>query len=221
MRELDGVSARERWDRIRALVFVEQFYAEIQRMLGGVNLDLGWREVNPGNLFDAMLTALRSARRREGWTRTELAWKHGFRHHGRLNLAVYRRFGVTVQQLEAEIIKEMLKHRKTQSAMCMFRSESDAPDRAPPSFESPGRASPGPESPSPDPDSLPLLPPRIAADPVWAERFRTSGHPLLQPRAFQSAEAALKAFKKEGFTERELDYLIRRGHIPPLEAYVA
>ncbi|MBI3832588.1 MAG: hypothetical protein HY291_23905 [Planctomycetes bacterium] len=216
MRELDGVSARERWDRIRAQSFVEQFGAEIQRMLEGVRLDLGCREVNAGNLFDALLTALRSARRREGWTRTELAWKHGFRHHGRLNLAVFRRFGVTVQQLETEMLKEILKNRKTQSAMCMFRSEFDAPEHAPPSFESPG-----PESHSPEPESLPLLPPRIAADPVWAERFRTSGHPLLQPRAFQSAAAALKAFKKEGFTERDLDYLIRRGHIPPLEAYVA
>ena len=104
-REHCGQTAREIWDRLRLGRFVEALRAEMERMLHG----RAFVKPKRGALdrFKAAQTALRSARREAGWTRLAFAWRMGFAYHARLNLASFRALNQSVQQVEADILRDI------------------------------------------------------------------------------------------------------------------
>ncbi|MBI3830045.1 MAG: hypothetical protein HY291_11040 [Planctomycetes bacterium] len=119
-REQGGPSAREIWDRLRAEGFVAALRGEIERMLAGRKFKKTSGDRTP---LEVMQTALRSARRDEGWTRVEFAWTLGFRNHARLNLAIFRALGQSVQRIEADILKDIANTWYISHSLCVILRE--------------------------------------------------------------------------------------------------
>ena len=126
-REHGGASAREIWDRLRLSGFAKALRAEIERMLDG------WAFVRPkGQEYDPFQlaqTALRAARREAGWTRLGFAWRKGFRHHARLNLAAFRELNKTVQEVEAEALMNVAKTWHYDLYKCIISREQPKPNQ--------------------------------------------------------------------------------------------
>jgi len=128
-REHDGLSARERWDRLRAPEFLQSLEEEIRDMLSGHPLfeDPGMALISPRMTLEMLNKRLRSMRRMKGWTKTALAWRLGFRGHQRVNLAVFRLTGKTVAEVEACLIAESANELLDRAQQCISRSEENAP----------------------------------------------------------------------------------------------
>ena len=123
-RRCDGHSAREIWDGLRVEPFLEQLKAEMRRMLTPyLTLSPALPPLEAHLRMAALQCELRAVRRREGWTKTLLAWKCGFRGHQRLNLAVYRSLGQGVAEFEAEFLMELAQENSPPARACISRSE--------------------------------------------------------------------------------------------------
>lgn len=120
----NGASAREIWDSLRIGSFVKVLRAEIERMIEGRKYRR--MEYDDRPRFEVLRTLLIGARRDAGWTRQAFAWSFGFPHFARLNKAVYRVYGKSVQEVEAEMLHEIANHWHRNRDMCIFlREEPD------------------------------------------------------------------------------------------------
>ncbi|MCW8133674.1 MAG: SEC-C domain-containing protein [Planctomycetota bacterium] len=106
-REHTGLSARDWWDAVRAEDAGASIRAEIEAALDGWVLDRSAQIRRRGVQAMDLHRALRQQRRAAGSTAADRAWNLGYKNAARLNLALWRATGRTMQQLEAECLKEI------------------------------------------------------------------------------------------------------------------
>jgi AraC-like DNA-binding protein len=106
-RERSGLSAREWWDVSRAPDALKLIRAEIESALDGAVLDRTNQIRKRGVQLEDLHRALRQYRRAKASSAAERAYNLGFRTPARLNWALWVATRKTMQQHEAEILKEI------------------------------------------------------------------------------------------------------------------
>ncbi|MCW8131110.1 MAG: SEC-C domain-containing protein [Planctomycetota bacterium] len=107
LREHAGLSAREWWDAVRAPAALTAIRAEIEAALDGTVLDRTAQIRRRGVQAMDLHRALRRNRRALGRCASGRAWNLGYKSAARLNLALWRATGLSMQELEARILLEI------------------------------------------------------------------------------------------------------------------